>query len=327
MNASRRAFLAGAAALTTAAVGSARRAHAQAYPQRPVKIIVPYAAGGGTDTMARLIAAAMEPDMGGAFVIENRGGGASVPGTQAVAAAAPDGYTLAMVDSAFVSNPALFRQQKLPYDTKRDFKPVALLARNHMVLVVLASSPITSAQDLVARIRAAPGKLTFASAGVGTAIHLAGEQLRQTQKLDFVTIPYRGGGPAMTDLLAGEITFAFHSYSVVREYIDSGRMRALGVAGERLVQAPAIPTLAELGLPGIDAANDLGFIAPAATPDAIVDKLAASSSNAVRTGLRERIIMLGATPLGGTPDEYRAHIDQEIDKWMRLMVAGDIKPE
>jgi tripartite-type tricarboxylate transporter receptor subunit TctC len=327
MNASRRAFLAGAAALSAAVVASSSRAEAPAYPRRPVKIIVPYAAGGGTDIMARLIGAAMEPDIGGSLVIENRSGGASIPGTQAVAAAAPDGYTIGMVDSAFVSNPALFRHQKLPYDTKGDFKPVALLARNHMVLVVLASSPITSAQDLVARIRANPGKLTFASAGIGTAIHLAGEQLRQTQKLDFTTIPYRGGGPAMTDILAGEVTFAFHSYSVVREYIDSGRMRALGVAGSRLVQAPAIPALAELGLPDIDAANDLGFIAPAATPDAIVDKLAASSSNAVKTGLRERIITLGATPLGGTPGEYRAYIDQEIDKWTRLMVAGNIKAE
>src|SRR5262249_29220585 len=181
----------------TAGVGAALLAPpalAQTYPQRPVKIIVPYAPGGGTDVFSRLLAAQMERDFGQSLIIDNRAGGGSIIGTQAVAIAPPDGYTTGMMDSAFVTNPALFKD-KLPYDTRKDFIPVSLLSRTQLVLCVHPSSPFNTAQELVAFAKANPGKLTLASAGIGTGIHLASEQLRQATGIEFVTVPYRGGGP------------------------------------------------------------------------------------------------------------------------------------
>src|SRR5215216_4718044 len=192
----RRRFTAGAVALSVFGV---RRGQAQdSYPQRPVKLIVPYAPGGGTDVFSRLLAAQMEREFGQTLVIDNRAGGASVIGTRAVADAPGDGYTIGMVDSAFVTNPGLLKD-KLPYDTRKDFVPVSLLSRTQLVLCVHPSSPFKSAKDLVEHAKANPGKLTFASAGIGTGIHLAGEQFRQVAGIDVVIVPYRGGAPMLAD--------------------------------------------------------------------------------------------------------------------------------
>src|ERR1700750_1831778 len=187
---SRRDWIAGVAGST--ALLRARAAAAQAYPQRPVRVIVPYAPGGGTDVFSRLLAAQMEREFGQTLVIDNRGGGGSTIGTQAVANAQPDGYTIGMVDSAFVTNPGLFKD-KLPYDTRRDFIPVSLLSRTQLVLSVNASSPFKTAQELITFAKANPGKLTFASAGIGTGIHLAAEQFRQGAGIEIVLAAYRGG--------------------------------------------------------------------------------------------------------------------------------------
>jgi tripartite-type tricarboxylate transporter receptor subunit TctC len=323
----RRAWMTGAAAMAGATLVRARDAAAQAYPQRAVRLIVPYAAGGGTDVFSRLLAAQIEPEFGQTFVIDNRAGGASVIGTQVVANAQPDGYTIGMVDSAFVTNPGLLKD-KLPYDTRKDFVPISLLSRTQLVLCVHPSSPFKTAQDLVAFAKANPGKLTFASAGIGTGIHLAGEQFRQVTGIEVVIVPYRGGAPALADFLSGKVDFTFGAVPTIREHILGGRARGLGVTRGRAPQLPDIPSMEELGYASVDSASEMGLIVPASTPEPIVEKLQRISANAVKSpafgqSLRER----GFQPIGSTTEEFRAHVDREIEKWIRIIAAGNIKPE
>jgi tripartite-type tricarboxylate transporter receptor subunit TctC len=323
---SRRAWMAGAASLGGAALLRVREAAAQAYPQRPVKIIVPYAAGGGTDVFSRLLAAQIERELGQTLIIENRAGGASVIGTQAVANAEPDGYTIGMVDSAFVTNPGLLKD-RLPYDTRKDFVPVSLLSRTQLVLCVHPSSPFKTAPDLIAFAKANPGKLTFASAGIGTGIHLAGEQFRQVAGIEIVIVPYRGGAPALADFLAGKVDFTFGAVPTIREHIVGGKARGLGVTRGRAPQLPDIPSMEELGYASVDSASEMGLIAPAATPAPIVQKLQLISAGAVRSdGFGRSLQERGFQPIGSTTEEFRAHVDREIDKWIRVIAAGDIKP-
>jgi tripartite-type tricarboxylate transporter receptor subunit TctC len=292
-----------------------------------VKIIVPYAAGGGTDVFSRLLAAQIEREFGQTLIIENRAGGASVIGTQAVANAEPDGYTIGMVDSAFVTNPGLLKD-RLPYDTRKDFVPVSLLSRTQLVLCVHPSSPFKTAQELVAFAKANPGKLTFASAGIGTGIHLAGEQFRQVAGIEIVIVPYRGGAPALADFLAGKVDFTFGAVPTIREHILGGKARGLGVTRGRAPQLPDIPSMEELGYPSVDSASEMGLIAPAATPSPIVQKLQLISAAAVRSDAFGRSLLeRGFQPIGSTTEEFRAHVDREIDKWIRVIAAGDIKPE
>jgi tripartite-type tricarboxylate transporter receptor subunit TctC len=304
----------------------ARSAAAQDYPQRPVRVIVPYAPGGASDILARLVQPHLERALGQSFVVDNRGGGASQVGTQAVATAAPDGYTVGVIDSAFVINPGLFAG-KLPYDTKRDFAPVSLLATTPLVLVVHPSVPAATAQDLVALAKAKPGEITFASAGLGTAIHLAGEQFRQVAGVGINHIPYRGGGPSVIDLLAGKVNFTFSTIPSIHEHVRGGRVRALGVTGERSTHLPDVPSMAEAGLAGVDSSPLFGMVAPAAVPESIVARLSEVAAGAVRAGaLHQRLIEIGYVPVGSSPAEFRARIDQEVDKWTRIIQTANIKP-
>jgi tripartite-type tricarboxylate transporter receptor subunit TctC len=325
LNISRRKLLI-AAVVSTAAL-LPRRATAQTYPQRPVKIIVPYAPGGGTDVFSRLLAAQMEREFGQSLVIDNRAGGGSIIGTQAVANAPPDGYTIGMMDSAFVTNPGLFRD-KLPYDTRKDFIPVSLLSRTQLVLVVHPSSPFKSAQELIAFAKANPGKLTMASAGIGTGIHLAAEQLRQATGIEFVSVPYRGGGPSLADFLSGKVDFTFSAVPSIREHILGGKARGLAMTRGRAPQLPDIPSMEEVGLGNVDSTSDMGLVVPAATPEAIVEKLRQPAVNAVKDpAFARNLLERGFQPLGTTTEEYRAHIDREIEKWIRVIAAGNIKPD
>jgi tripartite-type tricarboxylate transporter receptor subunit TctC len=306
------------------------RAHpaaAQAYPQRPVRLIVPYAAGGGTDVFSRLLAAQIEREFGQPLIIDNRAGGGSTIGTQAVANAPADGYTIGMVDSAFVTNPGLFKD-KLPYDTRKDFVPVSLLSRTQLVLCVHPSSPFKTAQEFVAFAKANPGKLNFASAGIGTGIHLAGEQFRQVTGIAIVIVPYRGGAPALADFLSGKVDFTFGAVPTIRAHILGGKARGLGVTRGRAPQLPDIPSMEELGYASVDSASEMGLIVPAATPAAIVDKLQQISANAVKSAaFGANLLERGFQPIGSTTEEFRAHVDREIEKWIRIIAAGDIKPE
>jgi len=314
-------------ALSGAALLRARPAGAQGYPQRPVRLIVPYAPGGGTDVFSRLLATQMEREFGQTLIIDNRAGGGSIIGTQAVANAPPDGHTIGMVDSAFVTNPGLFKE-KLPYDTRKDFIPVSLLSRTQLVLCVHPSSPFKTAPELIAYAKANPGKLTFASAGIGTGIHLAGEQFRQVAGIEIVIVPYRGGAPALADFLSGKVDFTFGAVPTIRPHIMDGKARGLGVTRGRAPQLPDIPSMEELGFGRVDSASEMGLIVPAATPAAIVEKLQQASANAVKDlAFSQSLLERGFQPIGSTTEEFRAHVDREIDKWIRIIAAGDIKPD
>lgn len=320
----RRALMRGVAAM--ACVG-ATPAFAQAYPQRTIKLIVPYAPGGGTDVFSRLLASKIEQELGQTIVIDNRAGGASVIGTQAVATAQPDGYTIGMVDSAFVTNPGLLKE-KLPYDTRKDFVPVSLLSRTQLVLCVHPSSPFKTAKELVDHAKANPGKLTFASAGIGTGIHLAGEQFRQVTGIDIVIIPYRGGAPALSDFLSGKIDFTFGAVPTIKPHIEGGKARGLGVTRGRAPQLPDIPSMEEIGYGSVDSASEMGLVVPAATPAPIVEKLQKISAAAVKDeAFQKRLLALGFQPIGTSTADFRSHVDREIDKWVKIIAAGNIKPE
>lgn len=322
---SRRSVVIGLTAIPAALM--ARTALAQDYPQRPVRVIVPYAAGGASDIVARLVTSFMAKDLGQSLFVDNRGGGASMIGTQAIATAAPDGYTIGIIDTAFTINPGLFGS-RLPYDTKRDFVPVSFLAQTPLVLVVHESLPAKSVQELTALAKARPGTMTMASGGLGTAIHLGCEQFRQVAGIDVIHVPYRGGGPAVVDLLSAKVDFTFSTIPAVLEHVRSGQLRALGMTTGRAQTMPDVPSMAEVGMPGVDAAPEFGMVAPAGTGEPIVARLSAIAQSVLKTeALRQRMTEIGYDPVGSSPQEFRAHIDGEIDKWIRVITAGNIRPE
>jgi tripartite-type tricarboxylate transporter receptor subunit TctC len=319
----RREWLAASASALT--VLAARPAFAQDYPSKPVRVIVPYAAGGATDTLARLVATRIDTELKQSIVVDNRGGGASQVGTQAVATAPPDGYTIGMIDSAFTINPGLFAG-KLPYDTVKDFAPVSLVATAPLVFVVHPSVPASTAQELVALAKQKPG-MTFALPGLGTPTHLAGEQLRQVTGIAFTSVPYRGAGPSIADFIAGQVQMTFATVPSILEHVRAGRARALGMVGDRSALLPNVPTMSEAGLNGVDAALMFGLVAPAATAQPIIDKLSAAVTASVTTDpLRARLMDLGFMPVGSKPEVLRARIDADIAKWTRVIEAGNIKP-
>ena len=318
----RREWLAASASILGAL--AVRPAFAQDYPSKPVKMIVPYAAGGATDTLARLVATRLDQELRQSFVVDNRGGGASQVGTQAIATAPADGYTIGMIDSAFTINPGLFAG-KLPYDTQKDFAPIALIATAPLVFVVHPSVPANTAQELVALAKQKPG-MTYALPGLGTPVHLAGEQLRQATGIDVVSVPYRGAGPSIADFIAGVVQMTFATVPSILEHVRAGRARALAMVGERSPLLPNVPTMSEAGI-NVDAALMFGLVAPAATPQPIVEKLSAAATASVTADpLRARLMDLGFVPIGSKPEALRARIDAEITKWTRIIEAGNIKP-
>jgi tripartite-type tricarboxylate transporter receptor subunit TctC len=314
----RRALIAAAGTLATSP------ALAQDYPAKPVRIIVPYPPGGATDVLGRLLAPRIEQELKQSFVIDNRGGGASQVGTQATAP--PDGYTIGLIDSAFTINPGLFAG-KLPYDTLKDFAAVSLVATAPLVLVAHPSLDAKTAQELVALAKQKPGSLTFALPGLGTPVHLAFEQLRLVAGVEVVAVPYRGAGPSIADFIAGQVQLTFATVPSILEHVRGGRARALGMVGERSPLLPDVPTMAEAGLAGIDAALMFGIVVPVATSAAIVNRLSEAAATSVRTEpLRRRLEELGYVAIGSTPDEFRARIAADIAKWSRIIEAGNIKP-
>ena len=298
---------------------------AQNYPSGPVKVIVPYPSGAATDNLARLLSQALERDLGGTFFVENKGGGATQIGTKAVAAAAADGQTLGFIDTAFVINPGLF-ESALPYDTKRDFAPVSLMATAPLMLIVHRSVPASDFKAFVALAKSKPGTLNFGSAGVGSAPHLAGEQLRLAAGIDINHVPYRGGSTVLNDLIAGHIQCGFTTVPTMIEHVRSGAVRALGVTGKSFL-LPEVPTFTDLGFPAIDAMPLWGLVAPGKTPPAIIEKLSKAAIMAVHGGpLEKRLNDMGFTPVGSSADAFRTRIDSEIAKWTRVIKAGNIKP-
>jgi len=300
-------------------------AAAQDYPSRPIRLIIPYGVGGITDITARIVAPPISDNLGQQVVVDNRPGGAAVPGFDMVAKARPDGYILVLATTALAANPILFR--KLPYAAEKDFAPVSLVAVAPTVLVVHPSVPAHSVQELIALAKSKPGALNYGSAGNGSDNHLTAEVFKNATGIDALHIPYKGGGAVMTDLVGGQVAFVFATIPTAHPYIASGRLRALGVTSlKRNSALPDVPTVSEAGLPGFNVNAWLGLFAPAGTPANIVDRLHAATVKALqRPEVSKRLTTLGLDPVGSTPAQLAAHLKSEMARWAKL--AHEVKFE
>ena len=317
-----------ARALAALAAAACCGAHAQdAYPTRPVHIIVPSTPGGGTDSVARLLAQFLAKSLGQPFVVDNRAGAGNVIGVTAAAKSPPDGYTLLVAPSTIAANHVA--KKELPYDTQRDFAPITQLVSLPNVLVVSESVPVRSLADFVALAKQARGELTFGSAGVGTAPHLAMELLMSETRIRLRHIPYKGVAPALTDIVAGRVSAMTVNSLSARPLVQAGKLRALAVTGAaRARDFPDVPTVAEAGYPGAQSVQWFGLLAPAGTPAAIVDRLQVESARALETPeMHARLAAEGAEPVGSTPAEFGAMIRREMEKWSAVAREAGIKPE
>jgi tripartite-type tricarboxylate transporter receptor subunit TctC len=297
-------------------------AAAEDYPARPVRLIIPFPAGGSNDVVGRLVATYLGERFGRHLVVDNRSGAGGVIGTEAVAKSPPDGYTLLLISMAH----AVY---KLSYDPIRDFAPVALLAEGTNVLVVHPSVPANSVREFIALAREKPGDLDYASAGIGTFQHLGGELFKLMAGVDMVHVPFRGGGPSMLSVVGGHTKVTFPSLAQTVPYIKSGTLRALGVgARTRIAVLPDVPTIAEAGVPGYEAINWWGIVAPAGTPRAIVERLNGEIA-AVQKSIeaQKQLASEGATPVPMTPDAFGGFMTSEMDKWGKVVKQGGIKAE
>jgi tripartite-type tricarboxylate transporter receptor subunit TctC len=315
-------------ALVVAAMFASGAASAQSgFPSKAVHILVPYPAGGGVDILARTLGDELSRQWGQSVVVENRPGAGGVVASQALATSPPDGHTLMVVASGHATNPFLYA--KLPYDTFKDFTPISLLASSPNILLVRADSPYKTLADLLAAARQKPGSLSYGMAGNGTSTHLAGELLKNLAKVDIVAIPYKGGGPAMNDLLSGQIPISLNNGPESIGQISAGTVRALGVTtAKRVSMLPDIPTIAEAGVPGYDTGVWWGLLGPANMSAELVAKLSHDFVAAVNApAVRDRLGSLGASPIGGSPQQFEAQIRADYDKWGPIIKAAGIKPE
>jgi tripartite-type tricarboxylate transporter receptor subunit TctC len=297
------------------------------YPDKPIRLLLPFPAGGTVDLVARLATAQMAEELGRPFVIENRAGAGGIIATDATAKAAPDGYTLLLTTPNHTINAAL--NPKVPYDSERDLVPVSILAEIPELLVSHPAAPFQTFAGFVDYARKNPGKLNYASAGNGTLPHLTMELLLRRTGIEVAHIPYRGAAPAMTDLLAGQVQLKMDTYATAAQLIADGKLRALAFASlERSVLMPQVPTIAEMGLPGYEGILWMGLMAPARVPPPIIERLAAAAQRAVRApALAERLKREGVEPVGGTPQMFGARIVKEIDEWRNLAQAARISLE
>lgn len=330
MHLSRRTFLINSAAMAAGAavLPWSFAARAAQYPDKAVRLYIPYPPGAATDTLGRMAGQVYAEALGQPFVVENRGGGGTTIGTRALAVSAPDGYTIGMVDSTFTINPALLGDRQ-PYDAIKDFAPISLMATAPFVMVVHPSVKATDIASFLALAKSQPGTLSFGSAGVGSGPHLAGEQLRQQAGVDVLHVPYRGGGTVITDLLGGQVQFGFATVPTLLEHIKAGKLRALAVTSpQRTSQLPDVPTFAEAGLPGVDISPLFGVIAPAGVPEPIIERLSQTLGESVRKGaLRDKLAGLGFQPVGSTPAEFAKRIRDDVAKWTAVVQRGNIKAE
>ncbi len=321
---SRRAVL---AALAAAPLMRADSSEAQVFPSRPVRIVIPFGPGGGTDNLIRTIEQQVAQRLSQPLVIENRPGAASTIGTDQVARAEPDGHTVLAVDSSFNINPALL--PSLPYDSVRGFAPVSLLASGPVILVVHPSVQARTLQEFITLAKSSPGRIGYASGGNGSGPHLAGELLKMEAGIDLQHIPYRGTGAAMADLLGGHVLAAFNGVSATKTAIESGQLRPLAVTGNaRSPTLPDVPTFAEAGLPGVDASSYWGVLAPAGVPPARLQILSRAFAEAVKVPeLQPRLQQMGFVTMGTDGPAYGRLIAAEMAKWERVIRAGNIKPD
>jgi tripartite-type tricarboxylate transporter receptor subunit TctC len=301
---------------------------AQPYPSRPITLVVPFSAGGGTDIIARIVAESMSRTLGQQIIVENRPGAAGTIAMRQVARSAPDGYTLGQGNpSTLAVAPSMY--PNLGYDPRKDFAPVGLLGTTPLILVVHPSVPVQSVQELIALAKQEPGRLTFGSGGTGGITHLAGELFASMAAIRIRHVPYKGIAPAYNDLLGGHLSMVFGGLPAAISQVNEGRLRASAVTGAtRSKIFPAVPTVAEAALPGYEAAQRWGIVSPAGTPRAIVEKLNAVVREAlVSEDVQMRMAVDGTEPLPGSPEDYAADIDREESKWSRIIRRAGLKPE
>ena len=301
---------------------------AQEYPRQPIRMIVPYAAGGLPDTMTRLIGARLGEQLGQQIVVENRGGAGGIAGAEAVARAAPDGYTLLVADVGQVAiNPLLFA--KLPYDPQKDFVPLSLLGTTGLFLCLNETVPSNTFKDLVSFVKANSGKLNYGSSGPGSIHHLATEALKAALGLDIVHVPYKGMGQAVPALLGGQVSMLFSALPAIEAHVKSGKVKIVAVrTAKRSPQAPEVPTVAELGVPGYDFAPEIGVLAPAGTPAAVAQKLAAELAKAAKhPDTVKRFAQLGIDAVGSTPQEYAAVIRASYQRYREVVRISGARVE
>jgi tripartite-type tricarboxylate transporter receptor subunit TctC len=309
------------------AIGMSMGAHAAQFPTKPIRLIVPFAPGGSNDIMARIAAQKFSESLGQQVIVDNRPGASGIVGTELAAKAPPDGYTALMMSLTLTVNPSLYR--KLPYDTTKDLVPVSLIASAPLMLVVNPALPAKSVQELIAHAKANPGKLNFGSGGRGTTPHLAGEMLKAMAGLDMTHVPYKGGGPALADLVGGQIQLMLENIPSTLPFAKSGKLRALAVSGmKRSPLVPDKPTLDEAGLKGYEIVGWNGLFYPAGTSPAIIKTIHAQTVKMLaQPDVKERLAALGAEPVGNSPAEFAAFIRAEIGKWARIVKQAGLKPE
>jgi tripartite-type tricarboxylate transporter receptor subunit TctC len=297
------------------------------YPERAIRIVVPFAPGGGTDVVARTLAQEMAKDLGVSVVIENKPGAGTIVGTQAVAVSAPDGYTLLMGTFSHAVNSSL--SANLPYDPHKDFAAVALIARSFNVVVVNPKSPFQTIADLIAAAKANPDKLSYGTFGVGTSAHLAGELFKDMAKVNLTAVPYKGAAPAITDLIGGQIQVMFTTVASAASLVEAGQLRAIAVtSAERSPAFPTLPTVAEAGVPGYAAESWYGLFAPARTPADIVERLNKSAALAVQSGPFKRLgVNEGLVVIARPPEELDRYVRGEEERWRRVIEDAGIKVE
>jgi tripartite-type tricarboxylate transporter receptor subunit TctC len=300
---------------------------AQEYPSKAIRFVVPFAPGGGTDIIGRIMAQGLNEVLGQPVVVDNRGGAGSTLGTEIVAKSPADGYTILFGNISLAFNATLYT--KLRYDTLRDLAPISLSAVQPNILVIHPSLPAKNLREFIDLARANPGKYNYASAGTGAGTHLAAELLKLQTKIDIVHVPYKGTGPALSDLLGGQINMMVSTFASALPHVKSGRMRALGVTtAKRSPAAPDVPTLIEGGVAGYDYSTWYGLLAPAGTPKPVIDKLHAANRKVLaRDDIRQKLESQGVDPITNTPSEFAAYLKSETEKWGKVVKATGAKAE
>ncbi|MDB5924860.1 MAG: hypothetical protein JWN13_3796 [Betaproteobacteria bacterium] len=315
-----------AALFALGVIGVEHPARAQNYPQKPIRLIVGVPPGGTTDVVARLVSQKLGEQLGQQVVVENRGGAGGNIGAEVVAKAPPDGYTLFLATIGTMTiNPSLYR--KMPFDTLRDFAAISQLTSMPQLLVVHPSVPVKTVKELIAYAKNRPGQLNFASGGSGTAIHLAGELFKTMANVDMVHIAYKGGGPAMIDLLGGQVSLMFDQILTALPHVQNAKLQALGVTTEkRSPAAPQIPTISEAALPGYAVTTWHGFLAPAGTSKDVISRLSAETAKVLQSAdIRERFAAQGVDPISSTPEQFAAMMKSELEKWRKVIAASGTK--
>jgi tripartite-type tricarboxylate transporter receptor subunit TctC len=320
-----RARCAGVLPLLLPFLGAPAAAFAQDYPAKPIRVVVPFPPGGGTDIIARLVTQKITERLGANFLIDNRPGAGGAIGAEVVAKAPPDGYTIAVVSSSHAINPSLYK--KLSYDAARDFAAVTLIVSGPGLLVVHPSVPAKTVKELIAFARSRPGQIYYASAGNGTPPHLAAELFKTMTGISMVHVPYKGNTMAYADLVSGQVSVSFPTIVSALPFVRAGRLRGLAVtSAKRAAIVPELPSISEAGVPGYDSATWFGMLAPAGTPAAIVAKLHQETTRAIQLpDTRSRFLEQGLEPVGNRPEEFAAIIIADMAKWAKVVAASGMK--